>query len=155
MHQGVSSTSPMHHGLPPTSPLNQGLPPTPPLNHCISPTSPHQQNGIIGGNHQDLGSLEPMYRSRCNTWPRVLQAPHISTTNNMDIDIQDDQLPPSSNPPANSYLPLLSEEMPYEDTDSVSGKNAGCQALKSKSTRRNPWGSYSYADLITQVSLLL
>ncbi|TRY77251.1 hypothetical protein TCAL_00125 [Tigriopus californicus] len=118
------------------------------------------------------------FRSRCNTWPRLQNPINLfnaqqSVNDNPDsVDsgvstestrlqvtkYEDDKAySPSSLPGGGGNpLPLVNEEDPENDSDLASrGVDSAStpppHAMRPKmSSRRNPWGNMSYADLITQ-----
>lgn len=118
------------------------------------------------------------FRSRCNTWPR-LQNPinlfninqsvndnpdsvdsGVSTeSNKLQVTKYEDEKaysPNSLTGGGGNALPLVNEEDHENDSDLASRGTASAStppphAMRPKmSSRRNPWGNMSYADLITQ-----
>merc|ERR1719187_912794 len=87
---------------------------------------------------ENLETLCPQLRDRCNTWPRQLQA-----------------VSPAPSPPYSSHspgqaLPSVTEDDPKEEEEDDFSPSSSIGSYKSKpNARRNPWGNSSYADLIT------
>eukprot|EP00092_Neocalanus_flemingeri_P000343 GFUD01000365.1.p1 GENE.GFUD01000365.1~~GFUD01000365.1.p1 ORF type:complete len:386 (+),score=85.82 GFUD01000365.1:117-1274(+) len=78
----------------------------------------------------------PQSRGRSNTWPKRQPEPGL----NLPVLRQEF-------PPGKDLLPLVSEEGTSEEQINHS---FGSILLPKKSSRRNPWGNYSYSDIIVQ-----
>jgi hypothetical protein len=87
---------------------------------------------------ENLETLSPQQRDRCNTWPRQLQ-----------------EASPAPSPPYSSHspgqaLPSVTEDDFKEEEEDDFSPSSSIGSYKSKpNARRNPWGNSSYADLIT------
>ncbi|XP_023323835.1 uncharacterized protein LOC111697918 [Eurytemora carolleeae] len=150
------------------------LPSTPSPHHLPSAPSPHHHPTAPSPHHippaPSPNPLSPIQRTRCNTWPRMLQSQDMNESfydadpstpvtfpsqpggpyccipgSNPSRAGPPALLPLSSHPSPPTLLPLLSEEI-QEDPDEDESMNE----QKQKISRRNPWGNFSYADLITQ-----
>eukprot|EP00092_Neocalanus_flemingeri_P011607 GFUD01012508.1.p1 GENE.GFUD01012508.1~~GFUD01012508.1.p1 ORF type:complete len:620 (+),score=154.60 GFUD01012508.1:86-1945(+) len=91
----------------------------------------------------EKGSLYPLQRDRCNTWPRQIQERTATA----------DSSPPHTSSYPVQALACVSEEdtkkEEVEEDDYFVSSNT--DSYKSATSgRRNPWGNYSYADLITE-----
>jgi len=87
---------------------------------------------------ENLETLCPQLRDRCNTWPRQLQAVSPAPS------------PPYSNHSPGQALPSVTEDDPKEEEEDDFSPSSSIGSYKSKpNARRNPWGNSSYADLIT------
>ena len=76
--------------------------------------------------------FSPLQRSRCNTWPRRRLA--------------------GGGGVKEEGLPLVCEEG-REEGEEREEENSSLLPLPKSNSRRNPWGNFSYAELITQVFL--
>jgi len=169
-----ASPNPLSSPYPSSSSYSGALSPSSSTDMFANSTSP----AAAGRESSPCPPLVPIQRTRCNTWPRVLQQQEMigeptilepvlgpgSQAGGSGYYSQQafpaySALPPPHLLPANqlpllseellpaNQLPLLSEEEYQQDKDVGQNSSGG---PKHKVSRRNPWGSYSYADLITQ-----
>lgn len=89
---------------------------------------------------EDFEEIEPLPRDRSNTWP--LQRPTNDT---------------QTSPLIHTEIPELNESGEngsYESLDHLASLEGGAEGStsqkKTNTSRRNAWGNFSYADLITQ-----
>lgn len=90
----------------------------------------------------DCGDLEPLARSRSNTWPRLPRAPDVPVDDVIRIS---EGAVMGAYPGVDSSPPLQLLPAQHPATARLSDP-----APRSSPRKRNAWGNSSYADLITQ-----